>query len=167
MAPRTTADRAIPISTPGMGTPMAPSTPPNAITRGNVTGSTQIAGAPSWAPHMPTATIAMTWSRPKIGCSIPATKPPPTSPWPTCASATAGAASQHSASQRASVGVATEAIVEIPPSSECVPGRVGDILTSSYQDLLQGPGALVEGAASRDRPDRLDPVLAIAHQPVV
>ena len=34
--------------------------PPNAITMGNVTGSSQIAGAPSCAPHNPTATIAST-----------------------------------------------------------------------------------------------------------
>ena len=34
-------------------------TPPNAITSGKVIGSTQIAGAPSCAPQIPTATIAI------------------------------------------------------------------------------------------------------------
>ena len=52
MAPSTTAETAIPISMPGIGTPMTPSTPPKAITTGKVTGSTQIAGrAQLGAPH--------------------------------------------------------------------------------------------------------------------
>ena len=38
-------------------TPMSPSMPPKAITIGNVTGSSQMAGAPSCAPHRPTAII--------------------------------------------------------------------------------------------------------------
>ena len=42
--------------------------PPKAFTRGNVTGDTQMAGAPSWAPRIATATIAMTWASPKIEC---------------------------------------------------------------------------------------------------
>ena len=50
----------MPISTPGSGTPSKPRNPPSAITSGNVTGSTQIAGAPSCAPQSPTATIAST-----------------------------------------------------------------------------------------------------------
>ena len=50
----------MPISTPGSGTPSRPSMPPNAITIGNVTGSSHIAGAPSCAPHSPTDTIAST-----------------------------------------------------------------------------------------------------------
>ena len=49
--------------------------PPIAMTSGNATGSTQIAGAPSCAPHKPTATIASTWSAPEIGCRKPVTKP--------------------------------------------------------------------------------------------
>ena len=56
--------RGDPDSTPGIGTPRNPSMPPIAMTSGNATGSTQIAGAPSCAPHRPTATIASTWSRP-------------------------------------------------------------------------------------------------------
>ena len=32
--------------------------PPKAMTIGNVTGNSQTAGGPSWAPHKPTATIA-------------------------------------------------------------------------------------------------------------
>ena len=53
---------------PASGTPRTPSTPPNAITSGNTTGSTQIAGMPRNAPHRPTATIATTWSGPSTGC---------------------------------------------------------------------------------------------------
>ena len=56
--PSTAADTAMPISTPGSGTPRMPSTPPNAITSGNTTGRMKIAGAPRNAPHSPTATIA-------------------------------------------------------------------------------------------------------------
>ena len=48
----------------------------DAITRGNTTGSSQIAGAPRNAPHRPTATMATTWSQPKIGCRKPLVKPP-------------------------------------------------------------------------------------------
>ena len=36
--PSTAAETAMPISTPGSGTPRMPSTPPNAITSGNTTG---------------------------------------------------------------------------------------------------------------------------------
>ena len=36
----------MPISMPGSGTPRMPSTPPSAITSGNTTGRTTIAGAP-------------------------------------------------------------------------------------------------------------------------
>ena len=61
-APSRIADAAMPNSTPGSGTPSKPSMPPIAMTIGNATGSTQIAGAPSCAPHRPTATIASTWS---------------------------------------------------------------------------------------------------------
>ena len=43
----------MPVSTPGSGTPSTPSTPPNAITSGKTTGSSQIAGGPRNAPHMP------------------------------------------------------------------------------------------------------------------
>ena len=57
----------MPTSTPGSGTPMRPRKPPSAITMGNVTGRSQIAGAPSCAPQRPTAIIASTWSRPEIG----------------------------------------------------------------------------------------------------
>ncbi len=60
-------ESAIPISTPGSGTPRSPSMPPSAITIGKVTGSIQTAGAPSCAPHSPTATIASTWSSPETG----------------------------------------------------------------------------------------------------
>ena len=52
------AEIAMPISTPGSGTPRMPSTPPTAITSGNTTGRMKIAGAPRNAPHSPTATIA-------------------------------------------------------------------------------------------------------------
>ena len=54
------ADVAIPVSTAIIGTPMMPSTPPSAITSGNTTGSSQIAGIPRNTPHRPTATIATT-----------------------------------------------------------------------------------------------------------
>ena len=43
--PSTSADKAMPISPPGRGTPISPSAPPSAITIGNVTGRIQIAGA--------------------------------------------------------------------------------------------------------------------------
>ena len=66
-APSRMADAAIPYSIPGRGTPMNPSIPPIAITRGNATGNSQIAGGPNCAPHRPTATMASTWSRPEIG----------------------------------------------------------------------------------------------------
>ncbi len=58
--PSSSAESAIPISTPGSGTPIRPRKPPNAITIGKVTGSSHIAGGPSWAPHSPTATMART-----------------------------------------------------------------------------------------------------------
>ena len=58
--PSTTAEIAMPVSTAGNGTPRIPSTPPAAITSGNTTGSSQIAGTPRNAPHSPTATIATT-----------------------------------------------------------------------------------------------------------
>ena len=45
---------------PGSGTPSTPARPPNAITTGNTTGRSQIAGCPRNAPHRPTATIATT-----------------------------------------------------------------------------------------------------------
>jgi hypothetical protein len=54
------ADAAMPVSVAGTGTPSIPSTPPNAITSGNTTGSSQIAGGPRNAPHKPTATMATT-----------------------------------------------------------------------------------------------------------
>ena len=60
MPPITMAEIAMPISTPGSGTPITPRAPPNAMTSGNTTGKTQIAGAPRKAPHRPTATIAIT-----------------------------------------------------------------------------------------------------------
>ena len=60
-------ESAMPTSTPGSGTPTSPSIPPNAITIGNVTGSSHTAGAPSCAPHSPTETIASTWSSPETG----------------------------------------------------------------------------------------------------
>src|SRR5262249_36825098 len=74
MVPSAIADTAMPISTPGSGTPATPRAPANAITRGNTTGSSQIAGAPRNAPHSPTATIAITWSGPKIGWVNPPMK---------------------------------------------------------------------------------------------
>ena len=52
-------------------TPTSPRNPPNAITIGKVTGSSQTAGGPSCAPQRPTATIASTWSSPETGCSKP------------------------------------------------------------------------------------------------
>jgi hypothetical protein len=55
----------------GSGIFSTPSTAPSAITIGKVIGSTQIAGAPSCAPQMPTATIAIRWSTPVKGCSSP------------------------------------------------------------------------------------------------
>ncbi len=39
---------------------MIPAAPPSAITMGKATGSIQIAGAPSCAPHIPTASMART-----------------------------------------------------------------------------------------------------------
>ena len=76
-------ESAIPTSTPGRGTPISPSIPPKAMTIGNVTGSSHTAGAPSWAPHRPTETIASTWSSPEIGWWSPARKPSarPSSVW--------------------------------------------------------------------------------------
>ena len=44
-APSRIAESAIPYSVPGSGTPISPSIPPNAITMGNATGKSQIAGA--------------------------------------------------------------------------------------------------------------------------
>ena len=78
--PSTAAETAMPISTPGSGTPRMPSTPPTAITSGNTTGRMKIAGAPRNAPHSPTATIAATWSGPNNGCDSPPAKPPLTLP---------------------------------------------------------------------------------------
>jgi hypothetical protein len=57
--PRTRADSAITTSGIGSGICNTPKTPPSAITIGNVIGSTQIAGTPSCAPQIPTATIAI------------------------------------------------------------------------------------------------------------
>ena len=76
MPPSTIADAAIPISTPGTGTPRIAIAPPSAMTIGNVIGSSQIAGGPRKAPHSPTATIATTWSSPNSGCAKPPRKPP-------------------------------------------------------------------------------------------
>ena len=45
------------------------------MTIGKTTGNTQIAGAPSCAPHIPTATIARMWSIPEMGCQKPLAKP--------------------------------------------------------------------------------------------
>ena len=86
-APSATADAAMPISTPGSGTPLMPSRPPNAITTGNTTGSSHIAGCPRNAPHRPTATMATTWSKPEDRVREAARKPPTT---PSCASAKSG-----------------------------------------------------------------------------
>lgn len=66
---------------------MRPNIPPNAITIGKVTDRSQIAGAPSCAPHSPTETIATMWSSPEIGCSNPLMKPPAASPSRICAEA--------------------------------------------------------------------------------
>ena len=41
------ADKAIPSSMPGIGTPMRPSIPPRAMTIGKATGKSQMAGVPS------------------------------------------------------------------------------------------------------------------------
>ena len=58
--PRAIAEIAIPTSTPGSGTPTSPRKPPKAIIIGNVTGSIQIAGAPSsCAPVTSSAAIAV------------------------------------------------------------------------------------------------------------
>ena len=62
----------------GSGAPAMPSAPPKAITSGKTIGSSQIAGAPRKAPQRPTATIAATWSQPRIGCRKPDAKPPAT-----------------------------------------------------------------------------------------
>jgi hypothetical protein len=45
------AEMAIPISTPGSGTPITPKAPATAITSGKTTGRSQIAGGPRNAPH--------------------------------------------------------------------------------------------------------------------
>ncbi len=58
IAPSTSADNAMPTSSPGKGMPIKPIIPPSAMTMGKVIGKTQMAGAPSCAPHIPTATIA-------------------------------------------------------------------------------------------------------------
>ena len=58
--PSKIAEAAMPASTPGSGIPSKPRKPPSAMTIGNVTGSSQIAGAPSCAPQSPTATMAST-----------------------------------------------------------------------------------------------------------
>ena len=60
---------------PAACTPIRPRKPPTAMTSGKVTGRAQIAGRPSCAPQMPTATMAMMWSKPEIGCRKPLTKP--------------------------------------------------------------------------------------------
>src|SRR5205814_188155 len=73
---KATPARAMPVSTPGTGTPRIPITPPNAITSGKTIGSTQIAGAPRNAPQRPTATMATTWSGPNSGCANPPMNPP-------------------------------------------------------------------------------------------
>ena len=49
-APSRRADMAMPTSTPGNGTPISPRKPPNAITIGNVTGRSQMAGARAAPP---------------------------------------------------------------------------------------------------------------------
>ena len=56
--PNMIPERAMPISTPGNGTPSTPSAPPKAMTSGNTTGKTQMAGVPRNAPQSPTATMA-------------------------------------------------------------------------------------------------------------
>ena len=83
---------AMPTSTPGNGTPISPRNPPNAITIGNVTGNSHMAGAPSCAPQRPTETIARIWSSPEIGCLKPE-RNPPASPATICA--LAGPDSEH------------------------------------------------------------------------
>jgi hypothetical protein len=45
-------DAAMPYSVPGSGIPKRPIMPPRAITIGNATGRSQIAGEPSCAPHI-------------------------------------------------------------------------------------------------------------------
>jgi hypothetical protein len=65
----------MPVSIIGIGTPATPSAPPSAMTSGKTTGRIQIAGAPRKAPQRPTATIATTWSQPRIGCQNPLAKP--------------------------------------------------------------------------------------------
>ena len=49
----------MPNSSSGSGMPSSPSMPPSAMTMGKVTGNSQMAGCPSCAPQIPTATIAM------------------------------------------------------------------------------------------------------------
>ncbi len=55
-----TPESAMPVSTPGMGTPSTPDAPPTAITTGNTTGRIQMAGVPKKASHNPTVTMATT-----------------------------------------------------------------------------------------------------------
>ena len=74
-APRPIAESAMPTSMPGSFTPRRPSVPPKAMTIGNVTGSSHMAGGPSWAPQSPTAIMASTWSSPDTGCASPARNP--------------------------------------------------------------------------------------------
>ena len=90
--------------------------PPNAMTMGNATGSTQIAGAPSCAPHRPTAIMATTWSSPEIGCRKPLRK---LSSSPLCTCACAAGAKHRSVKSTAS----TRAAPGVPHALHCAPLR--------------------------------------------
>src|SRR3954449_5773187 len=73
--PSTTTETATSNSPAGNGTPTTPSAPPNAMISGNAIGNSQIAGAPSSAPQIPTQTIAKRWSNPVSGCRNPVPNP--------------------------------------------------------------------------------------------
>ena len=74
--------------------------PPNAMTIGNVTGSSQMAGAPSCAPQRPTAIIASTWSSPGERVQKPGQKPARLSLLIVRQHAAAAASEQHQQNER-------------------------------------------------------------------
>ena len=77
---------------------------------GNAIGNSQIAGAPSSAPQIPTQTIASRWSNPVNGCRNPALNPAVVLP-AVCASA--GSATSSSDPEMATASAACLAIAFI------------------------------------------------------
>ena len=103
IAPSTIAEIAMPTSTPGSGTPSRPISPPNAITSGNATGSTQIAGAPKHRAPQADRDHRQHVVEARDRMREPREEARPPAPLSSCASAARGAIASASSAARTAI----------------------------------------------------------------